>query len=96
MVNRMKKRSNRNHSTSRLLAALLLLAISIPAWAAVELRLDRNQVMVGETVTLTFVTDDSRQSLDADFSALEGYAGYDPQHIAIMTRRIYSLYRIGR
>jgi hypothetical protein len=32
----------------------------------------------------------------ADMSSLAGYAGYDPGHIAIMTRRIYSLYRIGR
>lgn len=32
----------------------------------------------------------------ADMTALEGYAGYDPQHIGTMMRRIYSLYRIGR
>jgi hypothetical protein len=32
----------------------------------------------------------------ADMTPLEGYAGYDPRHIEIMTRRIYSLYRIGR
>ena len=32
----------------------------------------------------------------ADMSPLEGYAGYDKRHIEIMTRRIYSLYRIGR
>jgi len=32
----------------------------------------------------------------ADMSPLEGYAGYDPRHIEIMMRRIYSLYRIGR
>lgn len=32
----------------------------------------------------------------ADLTPLAGYAGYDPQLIGIMTRRIYSLYRIGR
>lgn len=32
----------------------------------------------------------------ADMTALEDYAGYDPQHIGTMMRRIYSLYRIGR
>ena len=32
----------------------------------------------------------------ADMTALEGYAGYDPQHVGTMMRRIYSLYRIGR
>ena len=32
----------------------------------------------------------------ADMTALAGYAGYDPRHIEIMMRRIYSLYRIGR
>jgi len=32
----------------------------------------------------------------ADFAALEAYAGYDKQQVQIMTRRVYSLYRIGR
>jgi len=32
----------------------------------------------------------------ADMSPLSGYAGYDPRHIEIMMRRIYSLNRIGR
>jgi len=32
----------------------------------------------------------------ADMSALSAYSGYDPEQIAIMTRRVYSLYRIGR
>ena len=54
-----------------LFAAALAMTVAGPAWAAVELRLDRDRVMVGETVTLTFVTDNSRQSLDADFSVLE-------------------------
>ena len=52
-------------------AFALAMATAAPAWAAVELHLDRDRVMVGETVTLTFVTDNSRQSLDADFSVLE-------------------------
>jgi len=32
----------------------------------------------------------------ADMTPLQGYAGYDPRDVEIMTRRIYSLYRIGR
>ena len=32
----------------------------------------------------------------ADMTPLENYAGYDPRHVGIMMRRIYSLYRIGR
>jgi len=32
----------------------------------------------------------------ADMTALQGYAGYEPRNVEIMTRRIYSLYRIGR
>jgi len=32
----------------------------------------------------------------ADMTALEGYEGYDPEHVGTMMRRIYSLYRIGR
>lgn len=58
-----------------LLAPAMLLVIFMacvaPAWAAVELRLDREQVMVGETVTLTFITDDTSQSLETDLSVLE-------------------------
>ena len=66
---------NKNHSNTniirRLAALALLLFASVPAWAAVELQVDRDRVMVGETVTLTFVTDNSRQSLETDFSVLE-------------------------
>lgn len=54
-----------------LAACLLALCVASPAWSAVEMKLDRDRVMVGETVTLTFVTDDSQQDLDADFSVLE-------------------------
>ena len=53
-----------------LLVALAVFA-AVPAWAAVELRIDRDHVMVGETVTLSFVTNDSSQSLETDFSVLE-------------------------
>ncbi len=42
-----------------------------PAAAAVQLQLDRNRITEGETVTLTFVTDDPKQSLETDFSRLE-------------------------
>jgi hypothetical protein len=51
--------------------AAALLALSSPAAAAVQLELDRTRITEGETVTLTFHTDDARQSLEADFSALE-------------------------
>jgi hypothetical protein len=51
--------------------ALAWLAVSQSALAAVRLELDRDRVTEGETVTLTFLTDDPKQSLDADFSALE-------------------------
>lgn len=54
------------------LALVLFATVSASVWAAVELQLDRDHVMVGETVTLTFVTDNPKQNLDTDFSALEG------------------------
>ena len=54
-----------------LLALFLFVVGPVPAWAAVALQLDRDRVMVGETVTLTFITHDSSQSLDIDFSVLE-------------------------
>jgi len=57
-----------------LAAGMLVLALLLPASpvaADVQLQLDRNRVTEGETVTLSFVTDDARQSLEADFSALE-------------------------
>ena len=31
-----------------------------------------------------------------DMTAFDDFAGYDPRAIEIMTRRVYSLYRIGR
>ena len=64
-----------NHMMNRWIFALTLaaalLALSQSAFAAVQLELDRTRVTEGETVTLTFRTDDARQSLEADFSALE-------------------------
>ena len=57
--------------STRLFAAGLLFCLSLAAQAAVEVKLDRNSVVEGETVTLTFTTDDARQSLDADFSPIE-------------------------
>jgi hypothetical protein len=51
--------------------SLVLLFVSLPLSAEVTLQLDRQRVTVGETVTLTFVTNDAKQSLDADFSVLE-------------------------
>jgi hypothetical protein len=51
--------------------AAALLSLSSPAAGAVQLELDRTRITEGETVTLTFRTDDARQSLEADFSALE-------------------------
>lgn len=56
----------------RLIPALfLLLTISMGAQAAVQAQLDRNRIVEGETVTLTFRTDDPKQNMDTDFSALE-------------------------
>jgi hypothetical protein len=72
-----------NIGTTRNYLALLaaaLLALSSSAAAAVHLQLDRTRITEGETVTLTFHTDDARQSLDADFSVLE-------QDFVILDRR---------
>jgi len=57
-----------------LVAGMLVSTLLVPAGplaADVQLQLDRNRITEGETVTLTFVTDDARQSLEADFSGLE-------------------------
>jgi len=64
----------RNDSMRRMFKpAVLLLTflLALPAQAAVQLLLDRDRVMVGETVTLTFLTDDATRDLGVDFSALE-------------------------
>jgi len=60
--------------------AVLLLATSVPLEAAVQAELDRNRITEGETVTLTILTDDPRQNLDTDFSALD-------QNFQILDRR---------
>jgi len=59
------------------LPGLLALALAL-AWAPgpaaagdVVARLDRNELVEGETVTLILQTDDPQQSLDSDFSRLE-------------------------
>jgi hypothetical protein len=51
--------------------AVLAVALCMPLDAAVRAELDRNRITEGETVMLTILTDDPRQNLDTDFSALE-------------------------
>jgi len=53
------------------MVALLLMACSVAQAAAVSAKLDRNNAVVGETVTLILQTDDTDQSLDTDLAALE-------------------------
>ena len=65
------KCSNRIKMITAALLGMVLLLTALPSWAAVKMQLDRDRVMVGETVTLTFLTDNSRQDLEADFSALQ-------------------------
>ena len=70
----MKKATDRTPAPLLLAAGVLvagLLTLAAPVAADVQLQLDRNRVTEGETVTLTFVTADARQSLEADFSVLE-------------------------
>lgn len=70
----MRKHTDRKKTGNLLAACLLaagLLLLSLPAAAGVQLQLDRSRITEGETVTLTFLTDDPRQSLEADFSPLE-------------------------
>ena len=62
---------NNIYSIIRTALVALLLAASVPLEAAVQAELDRNRITEGETVTLTIVTDDPRQNLDTDFSALD-------------------------
>jgi len=69
-----RKHTDRKKTGNLLAACLLaagLLLLSLPAAAGVQLQLDRSRITEGETVTLTFLTDDPRQSLEADFSPLE-------------------------
>ena len=53
------------------LAMLLLLVCSSAHAAPVTAKLDRNNVVVGESVTLVLQTNDTDQSLDADLSILQ-------------------------
>ncbi len=72
MVNGVKNSSIKKYCFyARLHVLLILMGLSMPLMAAVEVKLDRNRIVEGETVTLTFRTDDARQNLDADFSVIE-------------------------
>ena len=62
---------NHYHWIIRVALVSLALVVCMPLDAAVRAELDRNRITEGETVMLTFVTDDPRQNLEADFSALE-------------------------
>jgi hypothetical protein len=55
----------------RAMLLVLLAGLATPVLSAVELRIDRDRVMVGETVTLTFTTNNTDQSLETDLSVLE-------------------------
>lgn len=56
----------------RLSGALLGLAVAVSAWGApVSASLDREELVVGETVTLVLQTNDPQQSLDTDLATLE-------------------------
>ena len=64
-------RFNAKQLTARILSAALFLLLSSGAWAAVQLDVDRTRITEGETVTLTFRTDDAKKNLDTDFTTLE-------------------------
>jgi hypothetical protein len=55
----------------RIAVVALVLVTSLPLGAAVSAEIDRDRITEGETVTLTFLTDDPRQNLDTDLSGLE-------------------------
>jgi hypothetical protein len=55
----------------RLMALLIFLLAATTAWADISLQPDRTRLIEGETVTLTFSSDDPGQRLDGDFSVLE-------------------------
>ncbi|NNJ79979.1 MAG: hypothetical protein HKP19_12055 [Xanthomonadales bacterium] len=55
----------------RAMLLVLLAGLATPVLSAVELRIDRDRVMVGETVTLTFTADNTDESLETDLSVLE-------------------------
>ena len=64
-------RLNAKQLMVRISVAAVLLLFSSGAWAAVQLDVDRTRITEGETVTLTFRTDDAKKNLDTDFTALE-------------------------
>ena len=53
------------------LLALIMLIFASTAMAQVTARVDRDRLIEGETLTLVLQTNDTRQSLDSDLSALE-------------------------
>ena len=53
------------------LSLVLLMVFSVAHGAPVTAKLDRNSVVVGETVTLILETSDTDQSLDTDLSVLQ-------------------------
>ena len=57
--------------SSLVLIVVLLLVSSLAQAAGVTAKLDRNNAVVGETVTLILETSDTNQSLDSDFSVLQ-------------------------
>ena len=73
MVNKIKQ--NKWLTTSllqSLMAFAFLVLCALPLQAAdVSARIDRDRIVEGETVTLILQTDDPKQTLDADLSALE-------------------------
>ena len=62
---------NHFYSIPGIAVLALVLLTSMPLHAAVQAELDRDRITEGETVTLTFLTDDPRQNLDTDLSGLE-------------------------
>ena len=58
-------------SLIRTLVVAVMLITSVTVEAAIRAELDRNRITEGETITLTILTDDPRQNLDADLSALD-------------------------
>jgi hypothetical protein len=53
-------RLNAKQLIVRISVAAVLLLLSSGAWAAVQLDVDRTRITEGETVTLTFRTDDAK------------------------------------
>jgi hypothetical protein len=78
--NRGRDMVNRMYSRICTVLGVLALFASLPLQATVQAQLDRSRITEGETVTLTIMTDEARQNLDADFSALE-------KDFAILDRR---------